>query len=40
MGDWLYPVFPDILDDINNEETINAVKEKVKAVCKRFPVYA
>ncbi len=30
----------DILDDINNEETINAVKEKVKAVCKRFPVYA
>lgn len=30
----------DILDDINNEDTINAVKEKVKAVCKRFPVYA
>lgn len=30
----------DILDDISNEDTINAVKEKVKAVCKRFPVYA
>ena len=30
----------DILDDINNEDTINAVKDKVKAVCKRFPVYA
>ena len=30
----------DILDDINNEDTINAVKEKVKAVCQRFPVYA
>ncbi len=30
----------DILDDINNEDTINAVKEKVKAVCQCFPVYA
>lgn len=30
----------DILDDINNEDTINAVKDKVKAVCQRFPVYA
>ncbi|OPX54512.1 glycine hydroxymethyltransferase [Oceanospirillum multiglobuliferum] len=30
----------DILDDINNEDTILAVKEKVKAICKTFPVYA
>ena len=30
----------DILDDINNEDTILVVKEKVKAICKTFPVYA
>ncbi|WP_097462300.1 serine hydroxymethyltransferase [Mangrovitalea sediminis] len=30
----------DILDDIANEETINRVREHVKALCARFPVYA
>ncbi len=29
----------DVLDDIENEETISSVKEKVKALCARFPVY-
>ncbi|KAA0876295.1 serine hydroxymethyltransferase [Nitrincola tapanii] len=29
----------DILDDINNEETIARVKQQVKAICARFPVY-
>jgi glycine hydroxymethyltransferase len=29
----------DILDDINNEAVIDAVREKVKALCARFPVY-
>jgi len=29
----------DILDDINNESKIAEVKEKVKALCARFPVY-
>jgi len=29
----------DILDDINNEETIVAVQGKVKELCSRFPVY-
>lgn len=29
----------DILDDINNESTIERVKEQVKAICARFPVY-
>ncbi|TFH74809.1 serine hydroxymethyltransferase [Gammaproteobacteria bacterium LSUCC0112] len=29
----------DILDDINNESVIDAVREKVKALCARFPVY-
>ena len=29
----------DILDDINNEATIAEVKDKVKALCARFPVY-
>ncbi len=29
----------DILDDINNEETITAVQAKVKEICKRLPVY-
>jgi len=29
----------DILDDINNEETIARVKEQVKEICARFPVY-
>jgi glycine hydroxymethyltransferase len=29
----------DILDDINNETVIDAVREKVKALCARFPVY-
>lgn len=29
----------DVLDDINNEDTIARVREDVKALCKRFPVY-
>ena len=29
----------DILDDINNEDTIARVCEQVKDLCKRFPVY-
>ncbi|MCB1670914.1 MAG: serine hydroxymethyltransferase, partial [Pseudomonadales bacterium] len=29
----------DILDDINNEGRIAEVKDKVKALCARFPVY-
>ncbi|RUO55998.1 MULTISPECIES: serine hydroxymethyltransferase [Pseudidiomarina] len=29
----------DVLDDIGNEETIARVREDVKALCKRFPVY-
>lgn len=29
----------DVLDDISNEETIARVREDVKALCKRFPVY-
>ncbi len=29
----------DILDDINNQETIDAVKEKVNALCAKYPVY-
>ena len=29
----------DILDDINNKQTINHVKEQVLDLCKRFPVY-
>lgn len=29
----------DILDDIDNEETISRVKDEVKALCARFPVY-
>jgi glycine hydroxymethyltransferase len=30
----------DILDDINNEETIERVRGQVLNLCKRFPVYA
>ncbi len=30
----------DILDDINNDETIAKVQEKVKEICARLPVYA
>ncbi len=30
----------EVLDDIDNEAVINEVKEKVKALCKQFPVYA
>lgn len=29
----------DVLDDISNEETIAAVKAKVKALCAEYPVY-
>jgi len=30
----------DILDDVNNAETIAAVKQKAMQLCQRFPVYA
>ncbi|TBW51017.1 serine hydroxymethyltransferase [Marinobacter halodurans] len=30
----------DILDDLDNESTINRVREQVQDLCKRFPVYA
>ena len=30
----------DILEDINNEQVINEVKNKVKDICSRFPVYS
>lgn len=30
----------DVLDNINDEDKINAVKQKVLAICARFPVYA
>lgn len=30
----------DVLDDINNEETIASVRAQVKALCAKFPVYA
>lgn len=29
----------DIMDDLENEETIAAVRDQVHALCKRFPVY-
>ena len=29
----------DILDDINNEETVARVRDEVMALCKKFPVY-
>jgi len=29
----------DILDDINNEDTLEQVRQKVLALCQRFPVY-
>ncbi len=29
----------DVLDDISNEDTIARVRDEVKALCKRFPVY-
>jgi glycine hydroxymethyltransferase len=28
-----------VLNDINNNDAINRVREKVKALCKKFPVY-
>lgn len=35
LSDWI----ADILDDIDNEETINRVRGQVLDLCKRFPVY-
>jgi glycine hydroxymethyltransferase len=29
----------DVMDDVNNQATIDRVREQVLAVCKRFPVY-
>ena len=30
----------DVMDDVENEETIASVRNKVLELCKRFPVYA
>lgn len=35
LANWI----SDILDDINNESTINDIKNKVLDLCNRFPVY-
>ena len=35
MSNWIC----DILDDINNEDLISSVKEKVLSLCSNFPVY-
>ena len=35
MSNWIC----DILDDINNEDLIKSVKEKVLSLCEKFPVY-
>lgn len=35
LTDWMC----DILDDIENDAVIDSVREKVKALCARFPVY-
>jgi glycine hydroxymethyltransferase len=29
----------DVMDDIENEEVINRVKDQVLELCSRFPVY-
>jgi glycine hydroxymethyltransferase len=29
----------DVMEDMDNDATIDAVKQKVVALCKRFPVY-
>jgi glycine hydroxymethyltransferase len=29
----------DVLDDVNNQQTIDSVKQKVLAICERLPVY-
>ena len=30
----------DVMDDVDNEQVIDATREKVKALCARFPVYS
>ena len=30
---------PDVLDDVNNSDTIERVKQQVLDICKRLPVY-
>jgi glycine hydroxymethyltransferase len=35
LANWI----ADILDDINNQKVIDEVRNKVSALCKRFPVY-
>jgi len=30
----------DILDDLDNEDTIERVRKEVQELCRRFPVYA
>ncbi len=36
LADWMC----DVLDNINDEQVIHAIKEKVLAICSRLPVYA
>jgi glycine hydroxymethyltransferase len=35
VADWIC----DILDDLGNEAVVDAVRDKVHALCARFPVY-
>lgn len=39
-AEYLTGLICDVLDDIDNEENIAAVKTKIVELCKRFPVYA
>ncbi len=36
VADWIC----DVLEDINNEQVISDVKDKVVELCTRFPVYS
>ena len=35
LADWMC----DVMDDVNNQATIDRVREQVLAICRRFPVY-
>jgi glycine hydroxymethyltransferase len=35
LADWMC----DVMDDVNNQATIERVREQVLAICRRFPVY-
>lgn len=39
-AEYLTSLICDVLDDLENEQNINAVKAKVIELCKEFPVYA